>query len=47
MDTVYLVAYFRLSDPLHRDAVKIIEGLSKNRKITEASLIEFDLLMKA
>ncbi len=47
VDTVYLVAYFKPSDPLHEDAVRIIENLGKERRVSQASLIEFDLLMKS
>ncbi len=46
VDTVYLVAYFKPSDPLHEDAVSIIENLGDGRVISQTSLIEFDLLMK-
>ncbi|MHA1589684.1 MAG: PIN domain-containing protein [Candidatus Njordarchaeales archaeon] len=47
VDTVYLVAYFRPSDNLHDDAIRIIESLDEEKKISEAALIEFDLLMKS
>ncbi|MCD6195954.1 MAG: PIN domain-containing protein [Staphylothermus sp.] len=47
VDTVYLVAYFKPSDPLHEDAVRIIENLNEERRVSQASLIEFDLLMKS
>lgn len=46
IDTVYLIAYFKPSDPLHRDAITYIENLGDERVISQASLIEFDLLMK-
>ncbi len=46
IDTVYLVAYFKQSDPLHKDSVNIIEKLSEERVVSQASLIELDLLMK-
>ena len=46
IDTVYLVAYFKQTDPLHKDSVEIIEKLSERRVVSQASLIEFDLLMK-
>ncbi len=47
VDTVYLVAYLRPSDPLHPDSIEIIEGLGEDRKISQASLLELDLLMKS
>lgn len=47
VDTVYLIAYFKPSDPLHEDAVRIIENLGEERRVSQASLIEFDLLMKS
>ena len=47
VDTVYLVAYFRPSDNLHDDAIRIIESLDEERKVSEAALIELDLLMKS
>ena len=46
IDTVYLVAYFKQSDPLHKDSVNIIEKLSEGRVVSQVSLIELDLLMK-
>ena len=46
-DTVYIMAYFRLSDPLHSEAINIIEGLGSHRKVSQASLLELDLLMKS
>lgn len=46
VDTVYLAAYFRPSDPLHNQAENIIENLGADRKISQAALIELDLLMK-
>jgi len=46
VDTVYLIAYFRPSDPLHEDAIMYVENLGDGRVISQASLIEFDLLMK-
>ena len=45
VDTVYLVAYFRVEDPCHKEAREIIEKLGDEVKISEASLIEFDLLL--
>ena len=47
IDTVYLVAYFKPSDPLHEDATYLIENLDSNKVVSQASLIEFDLLMKS
>ncbi|MHA1595888.1 MAG: type II toxin-antitoxin system VapC family toxin [Candidatus Baldrarchaeia archaeon] len=47
VDTVYLVAYFRSSDRLHGDAIRVIEGLGGDTVVSQAALLEFDLLMKA
>ena len=47
MDTVYLVAYLKPSEPLHDEAVGVLESLGPNRKISQAALIELDLLMKS
>lgn len=47
VDTVYIVAYLRRSDPLHGEAVSIVERLGPHRKVSQASLIELDLLMKS
>ena len=46
IDTVYLIAYFRPSDPLHENAIAYLENLGDDRVVSQASLIEFDLLMK-
>jgi len=46
VDTVYLIAYLRPSDPLHSRATEIMESLGGHRKVSQASLIELDLLMK-
>jgi len=46
IDAVYLVAYFKQSDPLHKDSVNIIEKLSEERVVSQVSFIELDLLMK-
>jgi len=46
IDTVYLVAFLIDSDPLHDKAVQLIESLSLTRKISQASLLELNLLMK-
>jgi PIN domain nuclease of toxin-antitoxin system len=47
VDTVYLVAYLNPNDPLHREAVSIIESIGGERRISQAALLEFDLLMKS
>lgn len=47
IDTVYLVAYLDPDDPLHEEAAKILEGLSDSRKVSQAAIIELDLLMKS
>ena len=47
VDTVYLVAYFRPSDPLHGTAVEVVENLSLERRVSQIALVEFDLLMKS
>ncbi len=47
VDTVYLVAYFRPSDPLHRKSREVLGGLEVDRKVSQAALVEFDLLMKS
>ena len=47
MDTVYLVAYLKPSEPLHDEAVGVLESLGPSRKISQAALIELDLLMKS
>jgi len=47
VDTVYLIAYLKPSDPLHTRAVEIIESLGNHRKVSQASLVELDLLMKS
>ena len=46
IDTVYLIAYFRPSDPLHENAIAYLENLGDDRVVSQASLIEFDLLKK-
>jgi len=46
IDTIYLIAYFRPSDPLHENAIAYLENLGDDRVVSQASLIEFDLLMK-
>jgi len=35
------------SDPIHEESIEIIENLGRERKISQAALIEFDLLMKS
>lgn len=47
VDTVYLIAYFKPSDPLHEEAARLVESLGPERKVSQAALIEFDLLMKS
>ncbi len=47
VDTVYLIAFLRRTDALQSEAVKIIERLGKNTKVSQAALIELDLLMKS
>jgi len=47
VDTVYLVAYLRRSDPLHAEAARILEGLGAERKVSQVALVELDLLMKS
>ncbi len=47
VDTVYIIAYLRPSDPLHSEALSIVEGLGPHRRVSQASLIELDLLMKS
>lgn len=47
IDTVYLIAYLRPSDPLHPHSVEMIEELGEDRKVSQASLLELDLLMKS
>ena len=46
IDTIYLIAYFRPSDPLHENAIAYLENLDDDRVVFSASLTEFDLLMK-
>ncbi len=47
VDTVYLIAYLRPSDPLHPDSIGVIEELGDDRRVSQASLLELDLLMKS
>ncbi len=44
---IHPVTYFKLSGSLHEDAIGIIENLNEERRVSQASLIEFDLLMKS
>ena len=44
---MYLIAYLNPEDPLHRDAPKVIEKLGDKRGVSQASLIELDLIMKS
>ncbi|ABM81266.1 type II toxin-antitoxin system VapC family toxin [Hyperthermus butylicus] len=47
IDTVYLVAYLNPDDPLHEEAARLIESLNPGRRVSQAALIELDLLMKS
>jgi len=47
VDTIYLMAFLRPNDPLHDDAVKIVESVNSERRVSQASLVELDLLMKS
>ncbi len=47
VDIVYLVAYLNPEDPLHQESVKTIESLGAERRVSQAALLELDLLMKA
>ncbi len=47
IDTVYLVAYFRPSDPLHEVADRVLGSLGEKEVVSQAAMIEFDLLMKS
>ena len=47
IDTVYIVAYLRSSDPLHSEAKSVMEELRPHRRVSQASLLELDLLMKS
>lgn len=47
VDTVYLVAFLNLDDPLHEEAVELLSSLGARRRVSQASLIELDLLMES
>ena len=47
VDTVYLVAFLNPDDPRHEEAVELLSGLGAGRRISQAALIELDLLMKS
>jgi predicted nucleic acid-binding protein len=47
VDTVYLVAYLNPDDPRHEKALELINNLGMKRRISQAALIELDLLMKS
>jgi predicted nucleic acid-binding protein len=47
VDTVYLVAFINPDDPRHEEAVELLSGLGAGRRISQAALIELDLLMKS
>ena len=46
IDTIYLIAYSRPSDPLCENVIAYLENLDDDRVVFSASLTEFDLLMK-
>ena len=47
VDTVYLVAYLNPEDPLHEEAVDILDGIGGERRVSQAALLELDLIMKS
>jgi len=47
IDTVYLVAYLNPVDRLHNEATRIIESVGEARRVSQAALLELDLLMKS
>ena len=47
VDTVYLVAFLNPDDPRHGGAVELLSGLGASRRVSQAALIELDLLMKS
>ena len=47
VDTVYLIAYLNPENPLHKNALKVVEGLGDKRRVSQAALIELDLIMKS
>jgi predicted nucleic acid-binding protein len=47
IDTVYLIAYLKPDDEKHEEALKLLSELSRDRKVSQAALVELDLLMKS
>lgn len=47
LDTVYLVAYLRPSDPLHQEAEELLSKLGNGRAVSQAALLDLDLIMKS
>ncbi|AEM39617.1 hypothetical protein Pyrfu_1763 [Pyrolobus fumarii 1A] len=47
VDTVYLIAYLNPDDRLHEHALTVIENMPSWRRVSQAALIELDLLMKS
>jgi len=47
VDTVYLVALLNPDDPKHEEAVELLSDLGTSRRVSQAALIELDLLMKS
>ena len=47
VDTVYLIAYLNPEDPLHKEALSVIEGAGSKRRVSQAALVELDLIMKS
>jgi len=47
IDTVYLVAYLNPADRLHNEAARIIESIGETGRVSQAALLELDLLMKS
>jgi len=46
IDTVYLVAFLNPDDPRHKEAVELFSDLGASKRVSQAALIELDLLMK-
>ena len=47
VDTVYLVVFLNPDDPRHEEAVELLSDLGTSRRVSQAALIELDLLMKS
>lgn len=47
VDTVYLIAYLRANEARHEKALELLSGLGASRRISQAALLELDLLMKS